>query len=194
MDYKKSINEFNAVGGAAIVMNISNGKIISLFSLPYFEPNKKLDQNGKLGFNMITSSALEPRTSAKIFKASMALKTGNITSFNKFDARFPLKVGRFIIHNFKGKVTISYGHGIAVSPLYLITVFSGIMNDDIMNNLNNPTLLKSSSPPMGKRIVLPKTSNLMKELIRLNVIEGTNKFVEVRGYLEQLKNKKEDII
>ena len=47
---------------------------------------------------------------------------------------------------------------------------------------------------MGKRIVLPKTSNLMKELIRLNVPEGTNKFVEVRGYLEQLKNKKEDII
>ena len=47
---------------------------------------------------------------------------------------------------------------------------------------------------MGKRIVLLKTSNLMKELIRLNVTEGTNKFVEVRGYLEQLKNKKEDII
>ena len=33
---------------------------------------------------------------------------------------------------------------------------------------------------MGKRIVLPKTSNLIKELIRLNVTEGTNKFVEVR--------------
>ena len=65
------------------------------------------------------------------------------------------------------------------------------MNDGIMNN---PTLLKSSNPPMGKRIVLPKTSNLMKELIRLNVTEGTNKFVEVREYLEQLKNKKKDII
>ena len=65
------------------------------------------------------------------------------------------------------------------------------MNDGIMNN---PTFLKSSNPPMGKRIVLPKVSNLMKELIRLNVTEGTNKFVEVRGYLEQLKNKKEDIV
>ena len=69
--------------------------------------------------------------------------------------------------------------------------FYGIMNEGIMYN---PTLLKSSNRPMGKRIVLPKTSNLMKELIRLNVTEGTNKFVEVRGYLEQLKNKKEDII
>ena len=35
------------------------------------------------------------------------------------------------------------------------------MNDGIMNN---PTLLKSSNPPMGKRIVLPKASNLTKEL------------------------------
>ena len=157
---EKSINEFNAVGGAAVVMNISNGEIISLVSLPYFAPNKKLGQNGKFRFNMITSSAKEPRTSEKIFKASMALEMGKITSFTQFDARFPLKVGRFIIHDFKGKatilsveeikifikyrlwknrkgnrrITISYGHGIAVNPLYLINVFSGIMNDDIMNN------------------------------------------------------------
>ena len=163
---QKSINEFNAVGGAAVVMNISNGEIISLVSLPYFAPNKKLGQNGKFRFNMITSSAKEPRTSEKIFKASMALEMGKITSFTQFDARFPLKVGRFTI-------TISYGHGIAVSPLYLITAFSGIMNDGI---INNPTFLKSSNPPMRKRIVLPKVSNLMKELIRLNVTEGTNKF------------------
>ena len=61
------------------------------------------------------------------------------------------------------------------------------MNDGIMNN---PTLLKSSNPPMGKRIVLPKASNLTKELTRSNVTEVTNKFVEVRRYLEQLKNKK----
>ena len=76
---QKSINEFNAVGGAAVVMNISNGEIISLVSLPYFDPNKKLGQNGKCRFNMITSSAIEPRTSAKIFKASMAMETGKIT-------------------------------------------------------------------------------------------------------------------
>ena len=34
---QKSINEFNVVGGAAVVMNISNGEIISLVSLPYFD-------------------------------------------------------------------------------------------------------------------------------------------------------------
>ena len=243
-ELQKSINEFNAVGGAAVVMNISNGEIISLVSLPDFDPNKKSDPNDKCRFNMVTSSAIEPGSSAKIFNTSMALETGKITPFTQFDARFPLKVGRFTVHDFKGKatflsveeilkyssnigsgkiameigptnqkaffkkigmldaiscelletqkpifphqwseasaITISYGHGIAVSPFHLITVFSGIMNDGIMNN---PTLLKRSNPPMGKRIVSPKTSNLMKALIRLNVTEGTNKFAEVPGYL-----------
>ena len=37
---QKSINEFYAVGGAVVVMNISNGEIISLVSLPYFDRNK----------------------------------------------------------------------------------------------------------------------------------------------------------
>ena len=103
---QKSINEFNAVGGAAVVMNISNGEIISLVSLPYFDPNKKLGQNDKYRFNMITPAVIEPRISAKNFKASMALETGKITSFTQFDARFPLKVGRFIIH---GKIAREIG-------------------------------------------------------------------------------------
>lgn len=243
-ELQKSINEFNAVGGAAVVMNIANGEIISLVSLPDFDPNKKADPKDKCRFNMVTSSAIEPGSSAKIFNTSMALESGKITPFTQFDARFPLKVGRFTVHDFKGKatflsveeilkyssnigsgriameigaanqkaffkkigmldavscelletqkpifphqwseasaITISYGHGIAVSPLHLITVFSGIMNDGIMNN---PTLLKRATPPMGKRIVSQKTSNLIKALIRLNVTEGTNKFAEVPGYL-----------
>ena len=103
---QKSTNEFNAVGGAAVVMNISNREIISLVSLPYFDPNKKLGQNDKYRFNMITPAVIEPRISSKNFKASMALETGKITSFTQFDARFPLKVGRFIIHDFKGKTKI----------------------------------------------------------------------------------------
>ena len=103
---QKNINEFNAVGGAVVIMNISNGEIISLVSLPYFDPNRKLGPNDKYLFNMITQSAIEPRTSAKIFKASMALEMGKITSFTQFDARFPLKVGRFIIH---GKIAREIG-------------------------------------------------------------------------------------
>ena len=42
MDHKKAQMSSNAVGGAAVVMNISNREIISLVSLPYFDPNIKM--------------------------------------------------------------------------------------------------------------------------------------------------------
>lgn len=243
-ELQKSIKEFSAIGGAAIVMDISTGEILSLVSLPDFDPNKKANPKDKARFNMITSSAIEPGSSAKIFNTAMAFEIGKISPFKQYDARFPLKVGRFTIHDFKGKerflsveeilkyssnigsgriameigpakqkeffkkiglldimscelvetqkpiyphqwtlasaITISFGHGIAVSPLHLITVFSGIMNNGIMNN---PTLLKRSNPPMGKRIVSPKTSKLLKALVRLNVTEGANKKADVPGYV-----------
>ena len=242
-ELQKSIDEFHAIGGAAVVMNIATGEIISLVSLPDFDPNKKSDPKDKTRFNMVTSSAIEPGSSAKIFNTAMALETGKITPFTQFDARFPLKIGRFTIHDFKGKatflsveeilkyssnigsgriamavganqqkaffkkigmldsvscelietqrplfphqwseasaITIAFGHGIAVSPLHLITIFSGIMNDGI---LNDPTLLKHENRTPGKQIVSQKTSKLLKALIRLNVTEGTNKFAEVKGY------------
>ena len=45
MNYKKSINEFNVVGGAAFVINISNEGINSLVSLLDFAPNKKSEKS-----------------------------------------------------------------------------------------------------------------------------------------------------
>jgi cell division protein FtsI (penicillin-binding protein 3) len=243
-ELQKGIEKFKALGGAAVVMKISTGEIIALVSLPDFDPNKILDPNAKERFNMITSSSVEPGSSAKIFNTAMALESGLVTPFTVFDARFPIKIGRFTVSDFKGlgkflsveeilkyssnigsakialkigkatqkkffksiglldpvscglsetsrplypsswtdisSITISYGHGIAVSPLHMITAISGILNDGI---LNNPTLLKRENAVERCRIVSSKTSNLMKALLRINVTEGRNKFSNVPGYL-----------
>ncbi|MDR0677274.1 MAG: penicillin-binding protein 2 [Holosporaceae bacterium] len=242
-ELQKGIDEFSAIGGAAIVMKISTGEIISMVSLPDFDPNINSDPNAKEHFNMVTSSAIEPGSSAKIFNTTMAFESGQITPFTQFDARAPLKVGRFVIHDFKGKktflsveeilkyssnigsarialsvgaaaqkeffkkiglldviscelletqrplyprhwtdissMTISYGHGIAFSPLHIITVVSGILNNGFFNN---PTLLKRKNAPQVRRIISQKTSDLIKALMRINVTEGTNKFADVPGY------------
>jgi cell division protein FtsI (penicillin-binding protein 3) len=242
-ELQKGIKKFGALGGAAVVMKISTGEITALVSLPDFDPNKSSDPRTREHFNMVTSSAVEPGSSAKIFNTAMALETGKITPFTTFDARFPLKVGRFTVNDFHGLgtflsveeilkyssnigsakialavgaaaqknfferlglldpiscelsetqrpiyphrwtditcVTVSYGHGIAISPLHMITAVSGIINDGI---LNNPTLLKRETPLPGKRVVSKKTSDIMKALMRINVTGGTNRLVEVPGY------------
>lgn len=242
-ELKKSVAEFSALGGAAIVMEIATGKILSLVSLPDFDPNKNSNPNSPERFNMATSSAIEPGSTAKLFNTAMALESGKITPFTQFDARFPLKLGRFTVHDFKGKgtfltveeilkyssnigsanialslgrehqkkfykdlglldtvscelietqhplyprqwtdvaaVTVSYGHGIALSPLHMITTVAGILNDGV---LNMPTLLDKANVAEERRIVSKKTSDKMKILMRLNVTEGANKLAEVPGY------------
>ncbi|MDR2267985.1 MAG: hypothetical protein LBD81_00865, partial [Holosporaceae bacterium] len=102
-ELQKGINEFSAIGGTAIIIKISTGEIIAMTSLPDFDPNKSSDPQDKSHFNMATSSAIEPGSSAKIFNTAMALETGRITPFTKFDARNPVKVGKFTVHDFKPK-------------------------------------------------------------------------------------------
>lgn len=244
-ELQNAIKEFRAKGGAAIVMKIKTGEILSLVSLPDFDPNRNFNPTDRNHFNMATSSAIEPGSSAKIFNTAMALETKRISPFTKYDARFPLKIGRFTIHDFRGKgtfltveeilkyssnigsakialdvgrqyqksffkkiglldivscelvetqrplypkqwseassMTIAFGHGIALSPLHLITVISGILNGGIKNR---PTLLKklSNTVTPGQRIVSEKTSKQLAVLMRLNVTEGANKLAEVKGY------------
>ena len=75
---QKSINEFNVVGGAAVVMNISNGEIISLVSLPYFD-NSLFTSKLKL-WGLICPSALHfirnPRGKLKESDATLKHECG----------------------------------------------------------------------------------------------------------------------
>ena len=77
-------------------------------------------------------------------------------------------------------MTIAYGHGISVTPLHLATGAAAMVNGGI---LYQPSLVKrtAASEP-GRRVIQVKTSQMMRQLLRLNVIQGTGKNAEVKGY------------
>ncbi|MBV9862845.1 MAG: penicillin-binding protein 2 [Alphaproteobacteria bacterium] len=79
-------------------------------------------------------------------------------------------------------ITIAYGHGIAVSPLHVATAVSAIVNGGV---LHQPTLLKlpPGAKPPGEQVISPKTSELMRKLMRLVVQYGTAKLAEAPGYV-----------
>lgn len=78
-------------------------------------------------------------------------------------------------------MTISFGHGISVTPLHVVNGIAAIANGGI---LRTPTLL--AQPPgvvrEGTRVVSERTSETMRRLMRLVVTDGSGKGADVPGY------------
>ncbi|MFC0384758.1 peptidoglycan D,D-transpeptidase FtsI family protein [Muricoccus vinaceus] len=78
-------------------------------------------------------------------------------------------------------MTISFGHGISVTPLHVVTGISAVANGGI---LRQPTLL--AQPPgvtrEGTRVISERTSETMRRLMRLVVTDGSGKGADVVGY------------
>ncbi|MDA7579244.1 penicillin-binding protein 2 [Alphaproteobacteria bacterium] len=79
-------------------------------------------------------------------------------------------------------MTISYGHGIAITPLHLATSTATLVNNGIKVN---PTLLVSKTREKHTRVFSKSTSNKIKSIMRLVVKSkyGTAKKAEAKGYL-----------
>ncbi|WP_448191175.1 peptidoglycan D,D-transpeptidase FtsI family protein [Azospirillum sp. sgz301742] len=79
-------------------------------------------------------------------------------------------------------MTISFGHGISVSPMHTVTAAASVINGGI---LHPPTLLKRdpNAEIPGERVVSAQTSDIMRRLFRLVVTEGTAKGAAAPGYV-----------
>jgi len=79
-------------------------------------------------------------------------------------------------------MTISYGHGLSVSPLQLAGAVASLVNGGKRIPVS---LLKhrSAMPPVGTRVLSEQTSQQMRGLMRLVVTNGTGKNAAAPGYL-----------
>ncbi len=244
-ELQKSMDEFRGIGAAGVVLDVANGEVRAMVSLPDFNPNKPVTAAGIAGFNRVTSGVYEMGSTFKLFTAAMALDAGVVSLSDGYDASKPIRIARFTISDYHGKnrwlsvpeilihssnigaakmaldvgtrrqqkylkkfgmlrpaaielpevgapltpdhwreintMTISYGHGIAVSPIQLVAGVGALVNGGI---LYNPTLVKT---PVGKRItgfrvLSTKTSRQMQGLMRLIVQKGTGRNADVPGY------------
>ncbi|HBH27162.1 MAG TPA: penicillin-binding protein 2 [Rhodospirillaceae bacterium] len=77
-------------------------------------------------------------------------------------------------------LTVSYGHGIAVSPLQLATAAAAVLGD---GRLRAPKIVEEIGAPVAARQVLSTaTAQTMHTLARLVVTGGTAKEADVLGY------------
>lgn len=78
-------------------------------------------------------------------------------------------------------MTVSYGHGIAVTPMHLASAYAALVNGGIWRPA---TLLKlkPTEIPAGRRVFKASTSARMRQLLRLIVADGTGRKADAIGF------------
>ncbi len=243
---------FNAKGAAAILMDVHNGEVIAMASLPDFDPNQRPrpliegDASDSPLFNRAVQGVYELGSTFKIFAAAQAMDLGLVNAYTEIDTNQPIKLGGHSIREFQNKrygtltiediiakssnrgtgrlalmignarqktfmdglgmleptpieiveaqgskplfpknwgdlssVTISYGHGISVSPMHLAAGYAMIANG---GRLVQPTLLKTGGVRMGDRVIGEDVALASRKMLRKVITDGTASLGEVPGY------------
>ncbi|MBV1689131.1 penicillin-binding protein 2 [Novosphingobium sp. G106] len=78
-------------------------------------------------------------------------------------------------------MTVSYGHGIAVTPLHLASAYAALVNGGIWR----PATLNKLTPaqvPAGRRVFKASTSARIRQLLRMIVEDGTGRKADAPGF------------
>ncbi|MBL8643249.1 MAG: penicillin-binding protein 2 [Rhodospirillaceae bacterium] len=242
----EGIARFNAAAGSAVVMDVRDGSVLAMVSLPDYDPKSPGTANDEARFNRVTLGLYEMGSTFKLFTAAMALEEGTATLDSRYDASVPIKIGRFTINDYHAQnrwltvpeimihssnigaakmaldagterqkaflrklglltqaplelpevgtpqyprtwrdintITISYGHGVSVTPINTAVAVSSLVNGGV---LYPATVIKHTADqrPEGRQVISQKTSDAMRALMRLIVLEGSGKQADVKGYL-----------
>jgi cell division protein FtsI (penicillin-binding protein 3) len=99
----------NAKGATSVLMDVHTGEVISVVSLPDFDPNDRPrpattgDQSDSPLFNRSVQGVYELGSVFKIFTAAQAVDLGLVNASTVIDTKGPMRVGGFNIGEFQNK-------------------------------------------------------------------------------------------
>lgn len=82
---KAAMEEHQAHGAAAIVLDARTGEILAMVNLPSYDPNDMAQRTGPALRNRVMTDTFEPGSIMKPFTAALALDDGKITTSTRFD-------------------------------------------------------------------------------------------------------------
>ena len=92
--------KFKAKASAGIVLDVRTGEVVAMVSEPDYNPNNPREALDPDRINRLTTGIYEMGSTFKAFTAAMALDSGRYTLNSMFDARTPLRYGRFNISDY----------------------------------------------------------------------------------------------
>jgi cell division protein FtsI (penicillin-binding protein 3) len=92
-------NKFKVKAAAGLVVDVNTGEIVSMVSLPDYDPNSPKQANDPTRINRLTTGVYELGSTFKALTLAMAFDSGKVNLNSTFDAHGPMHYGRFIIHD-----------------------------------------------------------------------------------------------
>ena len=99
-ELKKAIEKYKAKSATSIIIDINSGEILSLVSIPDFNPNLSIDSNSDSYRNTATLNLYEMGSTFKIFSIAAAIEKSEINLETKFDASKPIKISNHLIKDY----------------------------------------------------------------------------------------------
>lgn len=99
-EMKRALEEFDGLSASGVVMDVRNGDVLAGVSLPDFDPHDPGSAKQEELFNHLTLGAYELGSVFKIFSTAALFEEKNVPMSTTFDAREPLKRGRFTIRDY----------------------------------------------------------------------------------------------
>src|ERR1700752_1539448 len=109
----KAKDKYKAKAASGLVSNGKTGEIVSLVSLPDFDPNNPKEAHDPERINRLTTGVFEMGSTFKTLTLAMALDTGKANLNTLYDARGALHYGKFAIHD-----THPLGRSITLSEVF----------------------------------------------------------------------------
>ena len=170
-----------ARGATAVIMDVRTGEVLSLASLPDFDPNDRpAPVPGRAPgdsplFNRAVQGVYELGSTFKVFTVAQALDEGLVTVDTVMDTKGPLRWGRFTIRDFR-----NYGPRLTVREVLVKSSNIGTARvaemigadrqQDFLKALGffEPTAFELAEAPTGRPILPKKWS----EIVMLTVSYG----------------------
>lgn len=102
-ELRSAMLEFHAKAAAGVVLDVRNGEVVALVSLPDFDPNHPGKARDAARFNRATLGVYELGSTFKVFTAAIALDSGVADMGGRYDATRPLHVAQFTIRDYHAK-------------------------------------------------------------------------------------------
>lgn len=99
-------DKYKAQAAAGIVADVRTGEIVAMASLPDYDPNDPRQALDKTRINRLTTGVFEMGSTFKALTLAMALDSGKVSLGSTFDARVPLRYGKFDINDYHAQKRI----------------------------------------------------------------------------------------